>query len=244
MGSTGTGKIAAGSTQLAAGANTTTIINYYKTNYGIDIGGSWFKNGGDSQILIETSRQLDRLKAEIGSDVFSEMGVRITSHTMRSKGTFAYTDLLSHQVVVNSPKYSDFSKGDAAVQKDVKSHFHPNGVNIGSTIVHEIGHNIEFLINRRLHSDTMSQRYADATQEISKAIVKAAYADIKKANPTAFKTEKQARASISGYADSTWRGSVAYTETMAEAVSDYAANGSNANPMSIAIWNNIKTMLK
>lgn len=229
--------------QLNSGATDSEITSYYKSNYNIDIGGSWFKNGGDGEILVETSKQLDRLRADLGQDIFNEMGIRLVSYDRMNPLAFGETSLVSGKITVNGKVFADKQKADKHYKSN--SSFHPKNTDIGSVIPHELGHNLEFLMNKRTYpNDRFSQLVADANQTFSKTVVQAAYADIKATHPKMFTSEKQARRSISGYADSKWHNTVAYTECMAEAVSDYAKNGKNAAPMSVAIWNNIVNILK
>ena len=233
---------------LADDADSTTIQKYYKDNYGIDVGGSYFRDNLDTKLLARTAQGLDNILAELGKDVMHELGIRIVS----SKSTFgknsrayAQTSLQSNTIFVNPSKFNSYDGVKASVHNDVASGFHPKGMKAGDIIVHELGHNLEFLINRRANpNNKLTQWQADYNQTYSKAIVQAAYAELKKEQPNLYKTEKQARAGISGYADSKWKGTTAYTECMAEAVADYARNGKNASPLSVKIWEGIKAALK
>lgn len=251
MGSTGSSAVSANATpnvqtvsSLSDTADAATISKYYKDNFGIDIGGSYWKDGLDTKVLARTAEVLDRLVQELGKDVFDELGLRIVSWNGIKGAAYAQTSLTSGKITVNPNKFNSYDTLKAGVHSDVASGFHPKGMKAGDIIVHEVGHNLEFLINKRVNKGNNLQQYVDDSQQtFSKAIVQQAYSEIKKSNPHLYQTEKQARASISRYADSKWHGTVAYTECMAEAVADYGRNGNNATPMSKHIWQGIKNML-
>ena len=229
--------------KLSIGDDATTVVNYYKNAYGIDIGGSYFRDKLDLNILVKTSQAIDRLVSEVGADVFKEMHMRIVSAPLRG-AAMAQTAMKDRKIAVNSKLFQNDAKLMNKQRQNVAAKFHPNGVSSGDVITHEIGHNFEFLINERANpNNKMKQGMADYNQVYAKAIVQQAYQDIVQKNPTLFSSEKKARASISGYADSKWHGQVAYTETLAEAVSDYAANGQNATTFSKEIWKVLKSML-
>ena len=253
MGATGTGaqeKAQVQSNRLADDADQATVQAYYKNNLGMDVGGSYYRDNLDPKILARSAEPLARLVNELGKDVFDEMGIRIVSSQsqfMGQKATRAYaqTALQAHSIAVNPNKFNSYDTVKAQMHTDVHSGFHPTGCKAGDVLVHEVGHNLEFLINRRINGkNRLNLVLADHNQTYSKAIVQQAYNELKKEQPSLFSTEKQARRSISGYADSLWQGTVAYTECLAEAVADYGRNGQNAKPMSIKIWNGIKEMLK
>lgn len=232
---------------LADDADSTTIQAYYKNNFGIDVGGSYFRDNLDTKVLARTSQVLDNLVKELGKDTMAEMGIRIVSSQRqfgKSSSTYAQTSLQSGAIAVNPNMFKDYDNLKAGMHRDVASHFHPKGCKAADIIVHEFGHNLEFLINRRNNANNKLNMFlADANQVYAKAIVKAAYNELKKEQPGLYSTEKQARAAISRYADSKWHGAVAYTECLAEAVADYGRNGKNATPMSVKIWEGIKAAL-
>jgi len=235
---------------LADDADQATVQAYYKNKLGMDVGGSYYRDNLDPKILARSAEPLEKLVNELGKDVFDEMGIRIVSSQsqfMGQKATRAYaqTSLQSHTIAVNPNKFNDYNTIKASMHTDVHAGYHPTGCKAGDVIVHEVGHNLEFLINRRINANNrLNLVLADYNQTYSKAIVQQAYSELKKEQPSLYSTEKQARKSISGYADSLWNGTVAYTECLAEAVADYARNGQNAKPMSLKIWQGIKSMLK
>lgn len=225
-------------------ADQQTIQNYYKNNLGIDIGGSYFRDKLDPKLLVRTTQGLDNLVRELGKDVFDEMGIRITSLASLPGKAYAQTSLSSGKIAVNPKFFDDYNKAKTQMYTDVLSHFHPQGCKAGDILVHEVGHNLEFLINKRMNKgNKMQMALADAGQVYAKAIVQQAYSELSKEQPNLYSTEKKARQAISLYADSKWHGTVAYTECFAEAVADYARNGKNANPLSVKIWEGIKAAL-
>lgn len=232
-------------TGLQEGDSQDVIQKYYSDNYGITVGGSYFRDNLSTKVLVRASQVLDKLAQELDPSVLRDMGIRITSMKL-SKNTYGQTNLLNRQIGLNSQMFQSYDTVKANMHQDVSRGFHPKGSQAADVLIHEIGHNFEFLIaDRQSKGNPFNLLAAFNGQSYSMAIVQAAYAELKKEQPNLYKTEKQARRAISGYADSkTRQGHVHYSETLAEAVSDYGRNGQNANPLSIKIWQGIKEMLK
>lgn len=232
-------------TGLQEGDSQDVIQKYYSDNYGITIGGSYFRDNLSTKILVRASQVLDKLSSELDPSVLRDMGIRVTSMKL-DKNTYGQTNLLNHMIGLNSQMFQSYDTVKANMHQDVSRGFHPKGSQAADVLIHEIGHNFEFLIaERQSKGNQFALLSAFNGQSYSKAIVQAAYAELKKEQPTLYRSERQARRAISGYADSkTRQGTIHYSETLAEAVSDYGRNGQNANPMSIKIWQGIKEMLK
>lgn len=239
-------------TGLPDTADAATIQKYYSDNYGIAVGGSYFKDGCDPKVLARATEVLDRLAQELGKDKLQTMGIRIVSFKGMDPDAYAQTSIVDRRIAVNPNMFNSYDTVKAQMHRDVHSGFHPKGSKAADVIVHEVGHNIEFLINDIMSKgNSYNKHVAWNDQTYSKAIVQQAYADLNKANPGMFKDEHAAMRSISRYADSKIRRLTAngiqyvtaYAECFAEAVSDYVRNGQNAKPMSKKIWEGIKAML-
>ena len=240
-------------TGLQEGDSQDVIQKYYSDNYGITVGGSYFKANLNTKVLVRASQVLDKLAQELGADTLKALGVKITSYDQIDKNAYAQTNILNHMIGVNPKMFNSYDGLKAQMHVDVLHGLHPKGAQAADVLIHEIGHNIDYLINAKQNNNDMTQMLISYNnQAVSKAIVQAAYAELKSEQPNLYKTEKQARASISSYADSKVTRLVngkpsrvtAYSECLAEAVADYGRNGQNANPMSIKIWQGIKEMLK
>ena len=130
--------------------------------------------------------------------------------------------------------------------EDVAAGFHPAGTNLYSTMSHEMGHIMEGALyelkfQRGDYGPVGSGiSYHEINRAISaraeaKDVIHKAYYSIPKAQRTGTPTEM--RREISGYAMKN------HSETIAEAIADYSANGNNAKPLSVAIWQEMKKRL-
>lgn len=110
---------------------------------------------------------------------------------------------------------------------------HPKGTNNMSSISHELAHNIVDRIARKevKNSADFIQKYNSIVKDTERTITDTAAKSIGS-------THGGLVSHISGYANRD-RG-----ESIAEAVSDYVANGNNANKYSIAIVKELKKRLK
>lgn len=126
----------------------------------------------------------------------------------------------------------------------VKSGFHPAGTTAAHISSHEAGHVLErALIDKWVQSSSGGayERYAKleawnkgtcASKVISEAAKRA-----KKTPDGKGKVNSQLISDVSGYAKKN------RSETLAECVADYAANGSNAKPLSREVWSILKREL-
>lgn len=122
--------------------------------------------------------------------------------------------------------------------------FHPAGTKKGDIATHEAGHILEralidkYILSRG--SDYYTRLEASQAWNKSKLSGKVISEACKAAKQTAagkgMKNDELIR-SVSGYATKN------RSETLAECVADYAANGAGAKPLSVAVWNILKREL-
>lgn len=141
-------------------------------------------------------------------------------------------------------KYKDHAALLSSYSGDTKAGFHPGGSTADHIAVHEAGHILErALIDKyvmsqgnglsiRVQGIQAWNKHTYASKVITEAV------RIAKKTPTGkgLKTADLIR-SVSKYATTN------RSETMAECVADYAANGSSAKPLSIAVWQVLKKEL-
>ena len=117
------------------------------------------------------------------------------------------------------------------------SSFHPKNQNAYTTGAHEAGHILESWIAKQQYSNYYEQALAWNNRTIATKIINEASKGVKKQ----YKARGEQAPSIdslchrvSGYASKN------RSEAFAECMADYVANGKNANPLSIAVWNETK----
>lgn len=115
--------------------------------------------------------------------------------------------------------------------------FHPKNQNAYSTGAHEAGHILESWIAKQQGGNYLEQVIAWNKYTVSTKIINEASKTVKKQ----YKARGEKAPSIdtlcykvSGYASKN------RSEAFAECMADYVANGKNANPLSIAVWNETK----
>ena len=151
----------------------------------------------------------------------------------------AYASMSSNgHLSLNPDELKSLEAARKTYARDVKSGFHPAGTDVQHIITHELGHALEAMILKKTYqpgTPEFSNAWRECTvaSEIVTAAANKAVSGYDK-NPSKL---RDAIIGISRYAahDS--------SETMAEAVSDYRANGSKAKPLSRAIWAEIKNRL-
>lgn len=126
--------------------------------------------------------------------------------------------------------------------KGVNSGFHPAGTGKDDITSHEAGHVLEAALIRKMipgHSfwDKMDQAAAWKKCTIAKNIVSEACKEAKKTPAGEGMKNADLIKGVSGYAMKN------RSETLAECVADYSANGANAKPLSIAVWKILKREL-
>lgn len=161
-----------------------------------------------------------------------------------------YPFVVKYEIILNAGKFMKREKllKDCAYQ--VETGFWPEGADITSILVHELGHQLlnviameEFGLEEACYiteenGDAYSRYVTDklsVNQEVAKAVIGRGY-EIWQTEYHHNDTEEAFRASISGYARGEQPdGGISYGETFAEAVADVYLNGEGAADASKAI---------
>lgn len=120
--------------------------------------------------------------------------------------------------------------------------FHPAGTTKTDIATHEAGHVLDSaLIHKMIPGNDFYSRLERAEAwnkgKIAGKVVSEACRAAKKTPEGKGKKNDELIRSVSGYATKN------RSETLAECVADYAANGANAKPLSVAVWNILKREL-
>ena len=138
------------------------------------------------------------------------------------------------------------TEGDLSYTYDKSTHggFHPAGTNKDHIASHEAGHILErALIDKYILSQgngyytRLEASQAWNKSKLSGKVVSEACRAAKKTPGGKGLTNADLIRGVSGYATKN------RSETLAECVADYTANGSNAKPLSVAVWNILKREL-
>jgi len=157
---------------------------------------------------------------------------KITAHTGLGKREYAhatyYGDVVLNQVAFQNPS-------------QLNNYGSPKGTSYLNVADHEIGHILEkALITEAVKNGSLGAWGAGgawANCTFATKVIHEAAMGLKKTAYGNGKTIDQLVRRVSQYATTD------RSEAMAECVSDYRANGSNANPLSIEVWNILKREL-
>lgn len=147
--------------------------------------------------------------------------------------SFGATD--GKTLFINTAYFGNTQGLDTLYQSTVASGFHPAGTTWKDIDVHELGHVAVHAIGQKLFSDPKEFTAAWNSGKLPARLVHEAYEEIKSAPnsygfPGKLPTESELRAAISKYATKNFH------ETVAEAWTDYHANGTGAKALSRAIY--------
>ena len=137
-------------------------------------------------------------------------------------------------MAINTAYFGNTQGLDTLYQSTVSSGFHPAGTTWKDINVHELGHVAVHAIGQKMYSDPAEFRRRWTNGTLPARIVHEAYQEIKSA-PTSYgfrnkiPSERELRAAVSRYATKNFH------ETIAEAWTDYHANGSGSKALSRAI---------
>lgn len=133
---------------------------------------------------------------------------------------------------------SDTEKAKQTYERDVYFKFHPQGTTSNNIVTHEGGHILEkALVDKAYANDPYGRQAALLGRTEAKRIVKNAVNEVKRTPEGKGSKTNSLIEQISGYATKN------RSETLAEAVADYRANGAKAKPLSRAIWSELKKEL-
>lgn len=154
-------------------------------------------------------------------------GAGVQMYTTNSNGlNRAYAFASNDGVYINKNKFQNSEQIERSYASDVKSGFHPKGTTAGDIVVHEYGHVAETMLNRKypvgstFMGVTVTSRNSASNIMAQKAVKSANTATGKKQGINAWAN------SVSRYANKN------RSEFIAEAFSDWYANGKKANKVS------------
>jgi hypothetical protein len=141
------------------------------------------------------------------------------------------TDLLGEEKAAESIRhYLESTKKITAPDGTViRYNFHPEGSSIGNALSHIMGHLMERTLVNRIYPDPddFMRVIAWKLGAVARVIYKEAKAELAEETGEALPSDLELRLGISECA------TINLSETLAEAMADYAANGEKANPLSI-----------
>jgi hypothetical protein len=139
-------------------------------------------------------------------------------------------------------------KASKSYDYDLKQNFHPSGTDFTYVLAHEAIHDIEYLLVLKkvgvkdlLAETDINNMYKAfnvwSSYSVSAEIVKEAIKNVRTKYPTkATQSDEQLISDISGYASKKDdKDKIIYSETIAEATTDYLANGNKAKTLSLEI---------
>ena len=131
---------------------------------------------------------------------------------------------------------------DKKYQQTVKNGYHPAGTAVRDIATHEAGHILERALIQKAfpgndYFSRLSQASAWNNSTMSTKVVHEAVSNLKKTPAGKGKLTNDFIKEVSHYATKN------RSETLAECVADYAANGNNAKPLSVVVWNILKREL-
>ena len=158
------------------------------------------------------------------------------------KNVFANASIGGNITIANHYFSKTESALDAKYQNTVKSGYHPAGTSVKDIATHEAGHILErALIQKAFPGKDMFARLSQASawnnSTMSTKVVHEAVSNQKKTPAGKGKLTSDFIKDVSRYATKN------RSETLAECVADYSANGANAKPLSVAVWNILKREL-
>ena len=224
--------------QSAAETTDLQSLKQYMSALGVDIdesslSGQTFENvrnaaAGIENVMKEFPQAADYFRVLRGEDL--------------KKGVMANAS--SSGVITLANHYFSMSEQDFAQRYDrsTNSGFHPAGTNKDHVAVHEAGHVLErALIFKAIpgsdYWDRLERSKAWNTGKLASKVVSEGCREAKKTPAGKGMKNDDLIRGISGYATKN------RSETLAECVADYAANGSNAKPLSVAVWKVLKREL-
>lgn len=146
---------------------------------------------------------------------------------------------LEYQLYMSGWAYGDGDQVAKSLARD--GSFHPPNTSARSIMSHEVGHIAEYTLAAKqaeeLGTGARGAIGVMKKRKVATDIVAAACKKVKKTPYGKGKKNNELVAAISGYASRN------RSETLAECVSDYMANGKASNPLSQAVWGILKEKL-
>ncbi len=131
---------------------------------------------------------------------------------------------------------------DSTYDRTVRNGFHPAGTTVRDIATHESGHILERALIQKAFPgrdpySRLSQASAWASGTMASKVIHEAVSNLKRTPAGKGKLTNDFISDVSRYATKN------RSETLAECVADYAANGSKAKPLSVAVWGILKREL-
>ena len=182
----------------------------------------------DFEFVKQAANEVVEIKKEFPQAADMFRGLYIET---RNNGEYAQYE--ARGLVALSPKFQD-NRVVGEYSAQVRAGYAPSGTNYTNLISHELGHGLENALATKKYSspwerDVVIEKHKEATR-----IVPNAAKSVKKTSEGKGAKTDDLVLNISQYA------SKSRSEALAEAVSDYRANGANAKPLSRAIWAELK----
>ena len=213
------------------------LHDFMRNTYNIELGKSM------QQLDIKSVQHVARAVSEIADEfpqaVSSIRKIRV--HKCSTAGAAAEASL--DGTINLSDYYKNWHKLKREYGIGVKQGFHPPTKNAAESVVaHETGHLIEAALIRKATAQMgKSRRYMSIVMwnnsTEAKRIISQACKDVKTTPAGKGRKNAELRREVSGYSMRN------HSENLAECVADYAANGSNAKPLSQAVWKLLKKEL-
>lgn len=152
---------------------------------------------------------------------------------------------LGNRIVVNQALFGSLlSDVDERSARNALNGWSPKGTSTKTITSHEYGHLIEGHIGRQRYAGNEYKRVqAWNNGTIATEIVGEAVRQTKRTEYGRGKSQRQLIDSMSLYAGTRSTAGNRNSEALADAVADYVANGANANPLSVAIYNSVSKRL-
>lgn len=238
MGSTG--KATGGSTQYQ-NKTLTDRVSEFKDKYGITV--------GDRLINAVPEQMMNKILDDVQSviDKNPEMYSTLQTITVYDNAGNAFAGTNGSTLSINPSYYQSNTELDSKYASSVASGFHPAGTTSRDIMAHELGHIANWKLLGTIYSsnsfmELINKRDDWAKNKTASKIVSEAARQVKsnwrQLGFSKSPTIAELKRSISTYA--TYNSA----ETIAEAWGDYHANGSNAKPMSRAIYEIINSRLQ
>ena len=188
------------------------------------------------------------VNAYLAMDVGKNVYANFTGEAIISNNSFiGYLK----RIFIGTKIFNDEDKVNKTYERDLQSNFHPKNSTPQDVIVHETAHALDFYMLARKNNveDLVVDGFSNwrllmndwGNQSYSKSTVLEAAENVNKklkAQGQKTKTVDELRKEISGYAATTDDyNNPLYAETFAEALVDYLSNGTNAQPLSVEIYN-------
>ena len=215
------------------------LNTYMRDRYNVIVSDSLMPH--DFESVRNAVSEMDYLLSEFPQAVDTVKMIRGDIHKQQKSSTYAHASY-SGEIVLNDKRYQDRAALLSQYRYDVSTHWHPDGTNGDHIVTHEMGHMLERALIEKAHPVYSFMGELAKGEEWRKGkqssrLVSEACKLVKKTPAGKGMKNDQLIAQVSRYATKN------RSETLAECVADYRANGANAKPLSVALWGLLKREL-